>query len=316
MVREKHFCSVRLVATPFSYLIYSGKIFSFFIQGFYLFMSDADSSQLKSNDRVQLEIKNSIAYVYLNRPEKHNGLDLPMFIQIAEVAKKIRKNRSLRAVILSGRGSSFCAGLDFKSVSKDPKASLKIFLKWPWTRMNLAQKVAHCWRDLPIPVICVIHGNCFGGGMQIALAADYRIAKPDASLSIMEMKWGIIPDMSGMVTLSRLTRVDIAQELTMTGRQFDAQEGYQYGLVSRLAEDPMEQAELLAAYIAEQSPDAIAAAKYLFKKTWKADTNKALRWERWVQMKLLGRKNQRIAVENGLSKDGMKKPFNDRSSFK
>src|SRR5690606_9345869 len=143
----------------------------------------------------------------------------------------------------------------------------KVFLKWPWTKQNLAQEIAHCWRDLPVPVICAIHGNCFGGGMQIALACDYRIATPDANLSIMEMKWGLIPDMSGMATLSRLTRVDIAQELTMTGRQSPATEGYEYGLISKLAADPLAEAEKLAEMIAGKSPDAIAATKYLFKKT-------------------------------------------------
>ncbi len=130
------------------------------------------------------------------------------------------------------------------------------------------------------------------------------------------MKWGLIPDMSGMVTLSRLTRVDIAQELTMTGRQFPATEGFEYGLISRLADDPKAEAEALAQVIASKSPDAVAAAKYLFKKTWKADTWKALRWERWVQARLLGRKNQKIAMANGLAKDKEPKPFRQRQSFK
>ena len=272
---------------------------------------------MSDHNKVLVEVQDHIAWVYLNRPEKLNGLDLDMFHGLVAAAKKIRKDRSVRAVILAAKGESFSAGLDFKAVSKNPSMIPKLFLKLPWTKMNLAQRIAHIWRDLPVPVICAIHGNCFGGGMQIALAADYRIATPDANLCIMEMKWGLIPDMSGMVTLSRLTRVDIAQELTMTGRQFSAEEGFSYGLISKLADDPQAEALALAQTIATKSPDAIAATKYLFKKTWKADTWKALRWERWVQTRLLGRKNQQIAMKNGLAGKGSEpKPFRDRSSFK
>ncbi|MDK2777299.1 MAG: crotonase/enoyl-CoA hydratase family protein [Pseudomonadota bacterium] len=267
--------------------------------------------------RVLCEVRDHIAYVTMNRADKLNGLDMAMFNEMIATAKKIRKDRSVRVVVLAANGDSFCAGLDFKAVSKNPSMIARIFLKWPWTKQNIAQQIAHCWRDLPVPVICAIHGNCFGGGMQIALACDYRIATPDANLSIMEMKWGLIPDMSGMVTLSRLTRVDIAQELTMTGRQFPATEGHEYGLISKLAADPLAEATLLAQQIAAKSPDAVAAAKYLFKKTWKADSWKALRWERWVQARLLGRKNQKIAMANGLAgKDKPARPFVERTSFK
>ncbi len=266
------------------------------------------------SERVLYEVKDHLAYVWLNRPEKLNGLDMAMFHEVVETAKKIRKNKNIRAVILAAKGPSFCAGLDFQAVSKNPGMIAKVFLKWPWTKQNLAQKIAHCFRDLPVPVICAIQGNCFGGGMQMALACDYRIATPDANLSIMEIKWGLIPDMSGTVTLSRLTRVDIATELTMTGRQFPATEGFEYGLISKLAQDPVAEAEKLALVIASKSPDAIAAAKQLFKKTWKADTWKALRVERWIQARLLGRKNQVIAMKNGLAGKGAEpKPFKNRT---
>jgi len=271
---------------------------------------------MSDSPRILIEKKDHIAYVYMNRPEKHNGLDMPMFKEMVKAAKAIRKDRNIRAVILSGKGPSFCAGLDFSYVAKNPTFVPKVFLKLPWTRMNLAQRIAHCWRDLPVPVISAIHGNCFGGGIQIALATDYRIAKVDANLSIMEMKWGLIPDMSGMVTISRLTRIDIAQELIMTGRQFTGKEALEYGLVSKLSKNPMKDAEELANTIAAKSPDAIAASKYLIKKTWNADTRIALLWERWIQFKLLGRKNNQIAVKNGLSKDKEPKPFRNRTTFK
>lgn len=265
--------------------------------------------------RVKCKLENKIAYISLNRPEKHNGLDKQMIVDLVNVAKKINKNRSIRCVILQGEGASFCAGLDFNYVAKNPSMIMRFFLKLPWTKDNMFQRVAHIWRDLSVPVIAVVHGNCFGAGMQIILACDYRIAKPDANLSILEMKWGLIPDMSGMATLSRLTRVDIAQELTMTGRFFSGMQALEYGLVSKVNDDPLAEATLLAETICQQSPDAIAATKYLFKKTWKKDTRIALLWERVTQLRLLGKKNQRIAMKNGLNKKGNKKDFIDRTSF-
>ncbi len=273
-------------------------------------------SPANPENRVLLNVKDKIAYVSLNRPEKHNGLDMQMFQELIATAKTIRKDTSIRAVILHGNGPSFCSGLDFSAVSKTPTMIPKFFIKWPWGKDNTFQRVAHIWRDLPIPVIAAIHGNCFGGGMQIILGCDYRIATSDSTMSILEMKWGLIPDMSGMVTLSRLTRVDIAQELTMTGRFFSGLEGAEYGLISKISDDPMADAQVLAHEIAQKSPDAIAATKYLFKKTWKKDTRGALLWERITQLRLLGRKNQRIAMKNGLSKGTSPQPFSDRTSFK
>ncbi|MBU2923863.1 crotonase/enoyl-CoA hydratase family protein [Colwellia sp. C2M11] len=268
-----------------------------------------------TNARVKFNVEQNIAYVTLNRVDKHNGLDKPMILELVQVAKKINEDRAIRCVILQGAGASFCAGLDFNYVAKNPSMIGKFFFKLPWRKDNMFQRVAHVWRDLSVPVIAVVHGNCFGAGMQIILGCDYRIATPDANLSILEMKWGLIPDMSGMVTLSRLTRLDIAQELTMTGRFFSGVEAEQYGLVSKVSETPIIEAKALAEKICQQSPDAIAAAKYLFKKTWKKDTRAALFWERIVQLRLLGRKNQKIAMKNGLSKNEEPKPFVDRSSF-
>ncbi len=267
------------------------------------------------NSRVLYKVIDQVAYVTLNRPEKHNGLDELMFIELVDVANKISKDYRIRCVILQGEGASFCAGLDFNYLAKNPSMIRRFFLKLPWNKDNMFQRVAHVWRDLSIPVIAVVHGNCFGAGMQIILACDYRISTPDANLSILEMKWGLIPDMSGMVTLSRLTRVDIAQELTMTGRFFSGKEALEYGLVSKVNDEPLAEAQILANIIIKQSPDAIAATKYIFKKTWKKDSRMALFWERITQLRLLGRKNQRIAMKNGLAKGKETKAFKDRTSF-
>ena len=271
---------------------------------------------MKQTGKVQLEIRDNVAYVSLNRPDKHNGLDEDMLTSLIRTAKTIGKDKLIRCVILQGNGPSFCAGLDFGYVAKHPSMVPRFFAKLPWSKANTFQRVAHIWRELPIPVIAVVHGNCFGGGMQIILACDYRIAETDATLSILEMKWGLIPDMSGMVTLSRLTRVDIAQELTMTGRFFSAREGAEYGLISKVSKTPLAEAEELARVICEKSPDAIAATKFLFKKTWKKDTRISLLWERLTQLRLFASKNQRIAMYNALNTDKTPKPFTPRRSFK
>jgi len=278
-------------------------------------IQQTSSQQKQSQQRVTLNIVDHIAYVSLNRPEKHNGLDEQMFLAIMKVAKQIKKNRKIRCVILRGEGESFCAGLDFGYVAKNPAMIVKFFFKLPWRKDNVFQRVAHVWRDLPVPVISVLHGNCFGAGVQMALACDFRFATPTSNLSIMEMKWGLIPDMSGMVTLSQLTRLDVAKELTMTGRLFSGIEAEKYGLVTRVSDEPLSEAEKLATVIAQKSPDAIVAAKKLFKKTWKQDTRVALFWERIIQLGLLGRKNQRIAMKKGLNKNTQATEHNEVPQF-
>ncbi len=268
---------------------------------------------MSSPERIVIEQIDRIAIVRLNRPEVHNAIDYAMFKELIAAAKNIRKNTAIRAVILCGAGPSFCAGLDFKAVQRQPSMAAKIFLKWPWTKTNICQRAANCWRDLPVPVIAVLHGNCFGGGLQFALACDFRIATAEAKLSVMEIRWGIIPDMSGTLALSKLTRLDIAQELTMTGKIISGEQAHQYGLLSHLSDDPEKTAMSLAKELTQQSPDALAASKLLFRRTWQASDRLALLWERWVQMRLLGRSNQRIAMMNGTRED--KRPFKNRSRW-
>ena len=269
---------------------------------------------MSTETRVSVQIEDQIARVHLNRPDAHNALDFAMFQQLISAAKTIRKDTRVRAVVISGVGPSFCAGLDFKAVKKQPSLAAKIFLKWPWAKTNIAQETANCWRDLPVPVIAAIHGNCFGGGLQIALGADIRFCSADAKLSVMEIRWGIIPDMSGTLALSKLTRYDIAQELTMTGKIISGEEAHQCGLVSHLSDTPEEAATELAKELSAKSPDALAATKLLFRKTWQSSNWLALWWERWVQMRLLGRANQMIAMKNGMRKSDPT-PFKNRSRW-
>jgi enoyl-CoA hydratase/carnithine racemase len=258
-------------------------------------------------------VKHHVAHVQMSRPDKHNGLDKDMMVELVHAAKTIRKNRAIRAVVLSGEGASFCAGLDFSYVAKNPGFIPPFFMKLPWRQENMFQRVGFCWRQIPVPVIAAIHGNCFGGGMQIALGCDFRFATPDAKLSIMEMKWGLIPDMSGTVQLSRLLPLDQAQLLTMTGKVIRGDEAQSIGLVTETKEDPIESAFELAHELATKSPDAISATKVLFRKVWKKDSRAALFWERWIQLKLLGRKNQRIAMRNGMKSEN--KPFLNRRIY-
>lgn len=255
------------------------------------------------HDRVKLEKKDGIAYVTLSRPDKYNGLDFPMMEGLVETARLIRKDRELRAVILQGDGKAFCAGLDFGTVMKQPVKLLRSFTKYGIKKTNLFQEVCWCWRGLPIPVIAVLHGYCYGGGMQIALAADFRITTPDCEMSIMEIKWGMIPDMTGTVTLRELVPMDVAKELTMTGRLFTGDEAKTMNLVTRVAANPLEEAEKLAQAIKTRSPDAISASKALFQQSWNVPEAQAFDVESKLQFKMLRSKNQRRAMQANMKKE-------------
>ncbi len=266
-----------------------------------------------NNERVLLEIDQGIATVTLNRPDKYNGLDMPMFEAITRVARQLKKDRSVRAIILKGAGEAFCSGLDVGKVSKNPVNFLKLLVKPGRKISNLAQDVGYLWRDVPAPVIAVTHGYCFGGGFQIALGADFRFATPDCEFSIMESKWGLIPDMSLTVTLRELISIDLAKELTMTARRFSGEQAKAMGLVTRVCANPLEQAQAFARELADRSPDAVAASKLLFNRTWTASDKTALDWETRLQKKILARTNQRTAVLRNTSDP--ERTYQDRRSF-
>jgi len=265
--------------------------------------------------RVEIEIKNQIAFVTLARPDKGNALDMPMFKAIVDAAKSLRRNRDIRAVIVSGSGANFCTGLDVKSMMKSAKSPLKLLFKLnPW-RANTAQKVSTLWQKVGVPVITVIHGRCWGGGLHIALGADIRIAKPDASLSIMEGRWGMIPDMGGLLALRQHCRLDVAKELTMTSRVIDASAAQQAGLVTHISDDPMAHAESLAAELVEQSPDSVAAVKKLYNKSWFSRRGSVLMRETWYQLKILSGKNRAIKTHNQTHEPDQHKNFNPRKKW-
>ncbi|MDF3030015.1 MAG: phaB [Moraxellaceae bacterium] len=253
-------------------------------------------------DRVRLDIRDEVAYVTMVRTDKYNALDWEMLCGLVDAADRIASDKSIRAVILSGEGKAFCSGLDFPSFTKQPMRMVRGFLKYGVKTTNLFQEVAWCWRRLPVPVIAVLHGYCYGGGLQIALAADFRFSTPDCEFSILEAKWGLVPDMTGTVTLRELLPMDKAKLLTMTGRMFSGEEALRLNLVTETGADPLAAAEALVAEIKSRSPDAVAATKQLFQETWVAGVRRAFSRESRIQLGLLLGKNQKIATEANFKK--------------
>jgi enoyl-CoA hydratase/carnithine racemase len=250
---------------------------------------------MSKSEAVRVQTQDGIAVVTLNRPEKLNGLDFRMFDGLIDAAKGLAKDTSVRAVILRGEGRAFCAGLDFAAVGKQPHRMLLGFVSLPGRKTNLFQEVCWAWRELPMPVIAALHGFCYGGGIQIALAADFRIAAPDCELSVMEARWGLVPDMSGSVALAELLPLDVAKKLTMTGEVFDGTRALELGLVTELAEDPLAAAEEFARTLAARSPDAVAATKRLLNAAYHQSVAQQFGLERELQIKLIRGKNHKIA---------------------
>jgi enoyl-CoA hydratase/carnithine racemase len=261
------------------------------------------------SERVRITSEGALAYVALTRPDKHNGMDAAMLKDVVKAQGQVRKLRDVRAVVLHGEGPSFCAGLDFKSMLGDPLTFTRMYMELWTTKRNLFQAWSMGWRELGIPVIAAIHGNCFGAGIQLALGADIRIATPDARISIMETKWGLVPDMGGVTLLRELVRIDVAKELSMTGRIVTGTEAHALGLVSHVSADPLAHARAIAAELETRSPDAVAAAKFLMQDAWSGSEKSALGAERRWQRRLLGFKNQRIAVSKNQQKDGKDQPY-------
>lgn len=264
-----------------------------------------------SEDRVRVDVDAAgVATVTMVRGDKHNALDRGMFEGLTDAAARLADDPRVRAVVLHGEGKSFCSGLDVASFMTT-EGGTDVLLRRDADRIaNVAQRVSYDWSQVPAPVVAAIHGNCFGGGLQIALGADIRIAAPDAKLSIMEIKWGLVPDMGITQTLPRLLPIDVAKELTFTGRIVSGAEAASLGLVTRTAEEPLAAAHALAAEIAGKSPDAVRAAKRLYDDTWVgADAAAALRRESDLQLGLIGKPNQIAAVMAGMS--GEKPVFTD-----
>lgn len=257
------------------------------------------------SDRVSIATQDGVADVRLSRPEKLNALDPMMFDALVAAGRSLAADRSVRAVVLSGEGRAFCAGLDFASfmAMNDRQPSGRGLLERDASAVaNHAQQAAYAWTELPVPVIAAVHGVAYGGGLQIALAADIRFVAPDAQLSVMEIKWGLIPDMTGTQTLRHLVRLDVAKELTFTGRVISGAEAAALGLATHVSSQPREDALALAREIAGKSPDAIRAGKRLLNSAGLVSVAEGLRLEETVQLSVIGKPNQLEAVQANLEK--------------
>lgn len=255
------------------------------------------------SNRIDISIENHVAEVMLNRPEKLNALDLETFDALDAAARALEGEKSVRAVVLHGAGENFCAGIDL-SVLQGGIGDIGEALLAPveGSPANRFQRAAYAWRELPVPVICVLQGVTFGGGFQIAMGADLRYAAPDTQLSIMESKWGLIPDMAISTTLRHILPPDRVKELAWTARVFDAEEGLQLGVLTSIEVDPLAAARRVAQACAERSPDAIRGIKCLVNEAWSRSEKDSLALEAQLQLRLLGSGNQAEAVRANLEK--------------
>ena len=256
-------------------------------------------------DRVVVRMEGHVADVRMDRVDKLNALDMEMFDALISTGRALAKERGLRAVVLSGNGRAFCAGLDFASFMAlaGEGGEANLFDRSRGGPANVAQLAGYVWKELPVPVIAAIHGACYGGGLQIAGGADIRIVHPEAKLSIREMYWGLVPDMSGTRTLKHVLRQDVLKELTYTARIISGTEAVSIGLCTRLSDEPHAAAMALATEIAANSPDAVRAAKSLIERNYLIpDDETGLALEEEMQRTLLKTPNQIEAVQANLEK--------------
>lgn len=253
-------------------------------------------------DLIQLTLDpRGVAYVTLNRPDKRNALSFAMLQQLVEIAKQLKSNRQVRCVILQGSSGVFSAGIDLGDLNNGKKA---LYAAWQLIKpgQSLFQEACLIWQTLPVPVIAVLEGYCLGAGLQLAAAADIRIAAPATQLSIMETRWGLVPDMGLTRSLQGLLRADQLRELTYTARIFDATEAQSLGLVTHVNEAPCEQAEQLVSELLTRSPDALQASKRVLL-TMLQRPDRALRLEKLWQLRLLMGKNSRLARQKDRQPD-------------
>jgi len=239
-----------------------------------------------SESRITCELSEGIADVRLDRPDKLNALSLGMLRDLRATARRLRREPGLRAVVISGNGRSFCAGLDLRAAARDPAAVARAFVPTP-RGTNLFQEACWAWRRLPVPVIAAVHGHVFGAGVQIALAADLRLTAPDARWSVMEVERGLVPDMSGIRALIQLVGIETAKRLTLTAEEFSGADAGRLGLAGTVTDAPRDEAFALAAQLSERRPEAVAAAKRLFDRHWSSGDRRTFAAERWAQLRLL-----------------------------
>jgi enoyl-CoA hydratase/carnithine racemase len=269
-----------------------------------------DEKEFGMTERVTIAIgDDGVADVRLNRADKMNALDPAMFDGIIEAIDRLNGESGLRAVVLSGEGKAFCAGLDMASFAGmaqqsgggDESGSNRLEGRTHGDA-NRFQQVAWGWHTLPVPVIAAVHGVAFGGGFQIACGADIRITAPDTRYAIMEMKWGLVPDMAGIAIVRSLARDDIVRELTFTHREFDGNAALEFGFATHVSATPLDDAMAMAREIAAKSPDAVRGAKRLLNMSRDFGAVDVLLEESREQAAVIGKPNQIEAVMAGMQK--------------
>ncbi|WP_165726500.1 crotonase/enoyl-CoA hydratase family protein [Pseudoalteromonas sp. SA25] len=251
---------------------------------------------------IKLEKQNGIATVTLSRAKKQNALSFEMFVELNKAIKNIKRDRSIRAVVIKGDGEHFCAGLDISAAMATPMNIVKLLLKWLPGNQNLAQKVVLGWQSLSVPVIAQIDGNCLGGGLQIALGADYRVVHIDAKLAIMEARWGLCPDMGANVMMSGLVKRDQALWLASHANPITAQQANELGLVTKLTDDTQQATQNMLDTLLERSPDTLAAIKRVTQLSYKPNQRKILAKETLSQIRLLLNPNTKKAIAKAKGK--------------
>ena len=250
-------------------------------------------------ERLEIEIKNHVAEVRLNRPEKKNALDVIFFEELADAGESLQNNKDVRAVLMYGKGGCFCAGIDTSALmqfaSDIDGMRAELAQRTEGDRGNKFQRPTVAWQELKVPVIAAVEGVAFGAGIQLALAADFRFLANDARMAIMEAKWGIIPDMGISQSLPQLLRADQAKELIMTGRIVGAAEAHALGLATYLSDDPIADARKMALDLAARSPDSIAGSKALVDELWSAGRDQLV-LEGELQSKIIGYPHQMETV--------------------
>jgi len=266
-------------------------------------------TQFANDDRVTVAVEGGVAQVRLARPAKLNALDPAMIDRLIAAGQALHQVRGLRAVVIAGEGRGFCAGLDLASFASGAEQEADRLAERAYGNANRFQQAAMLWRKLPVPVVAAVHGVCFGGGLQIACGADIRVVAPDARLAIMEMKWGIVPDMGGFALWRGLVRDDVLRELVYTNREFSGEEAFALGFATLADADPLERASAIAAEIAGRSPHAIRAAKHLANQARELPTDEILIEESHAQHGLLFSRNQIEAVKSQM--EGRPPVFDD-----
>ena len=261
------------------------------------------SLDVKPADRIDIAMDgDGVAHVRMVRADKMNALDPDMFAALLDAGHVLHNLKGLRAVVLSGEGRSFCAGLDLGSMANTNRHDRAPLTDRSHGNANQPQQVAMQWRKLPVPVIAAVHGVCFGGGLQIASGADIRVVDPTARMAVMELKWGLVPDMAGYALWKGLVRDDVLRELTYTNREFSGADAKELGFATYVDSNPVARALAIAADIANRNPHAQRAAKRLFNRYLETGTDEILMAESIEQQALIGTKNQIEAVMSQMQK--------------